>query len=67
MDFSNGKCVARGFGRHKGTELSAKNSYQLFMMMNRQMNAQWESEKKRRKKESPPYPFPLMRKTEIKL
>ncbi len=46
MDFSNGKCVARGFGRHKGTELSAKNSYQLFMMMNRQMNAQWESEKK---------------------
>lgn len=46
MDFSNGKCVARGFGSHQGTELSAKNAYQLFMQMNKLMNAQWESEKK---------------------
>lgn len=45
MDFLNGKCVARGFGCHKGTELSAKNAYQLFMLMNQQMNAKWESEK----------------------
>lgn len=46
MDFSNGKCAARGFGCHKGTELSAKNAYQLFMQMNKLMNARWESEKK---------------------
>lgn len=45
MDFSNGKCIARGFGCHKGTELSAENAYQLFMLMNQQMNAKWESEK----------------------
>ncbi len=45
MNLSDGNCSADGFGAHKGKKLFAKNPYELFMLMNQQMNALWDAEK----------------------